>query len=145
MTEARSPALKTAADVLRELTRLTFHTGIQENKVAQYWPAFELAFLAFEPAAVATFGPAELERLYAHPGLIRHRSKLSAVVSNARTMVRLTEVYGGFSAILDALATETYERRAEFMRSTFTHVGPTIAYKFLRLAGLAEESDDPRN
>lgn len=138
-----SPNLLSDADALRELTRLIFSVGFRVDEVNRRWPAFEAAFQGFDPAIVAAFDPTSLSLLHANPGLIRNRSKLSATLSNARTLVRLAEVYGSFSAILDALAAEVYERRTEFIQSTFTHVGPITAYAFLKLAGLADESDHP--
>lgn len=141
--KALSPALRSDADALRELTRLIFSVGFRLDEVNRRWAAFEAAFQGFDPAVVAAFDPSSLSLLQANPGLIRNRNKLAATLSNARTLVRLGEVYGSFSAILDALAAEVYERRTEFIQSTFTHVGPITAYAFLRLAGLAEESDHP--
>lgn len=138
-----SPAMRSDADALRELTRLIFSVGFRLDEVNRRWPAFEAAFQGFDPAVVAAFDPSSLSLLQANPGLIRNRNKLAATLSNARTLVRLAEVYGSFSAILDALAAEVYERRTEFIQSTFTHVGPITAYAFLRLAGLADESDHP--
>jgi len=140
---APSLQLRSDADALREITRLIFSVGFRLGEVNRRWPAFEAAFQGFEPAVVAAFDPSSLSLLHANPGLIRNRSKLSATLSNARTLVRLAEVYGSFSAILDALSAEVFERRTEFIQSTFTHVGPITAYAFLRLAGLADESDHP--
>jgi 3-methyladenine DNA glycosylase Tag len=140
---AVSTAMRSDADALRELTRLIFSVGFRLDEVNRRWPAFEAAFQGFDPAVVAAFDPSSLSLLQANPGLIRNRNKLAATLSNARTLVRLAEVYGSFSAILDALAAEVYERRTEFIQSTFTHVGPITAYAFLRLAGLADESDHP--
>lgn len=142
-SEAPLPAMRSDADVLRELTRLIFSVGFRLDEVNRRWPAFDAAFQGFDPAVVAAFDPSSLSLLQANPGLIRNRIKLAATLSNARTLVRLAEVYGSFSAILDALAAEVYERRTEFIQSTFTHVGPITAYAFLRLAGLADESDHP--
>lgn len=135
----------TDTEALRELTRLIFVAGNTEKSVAQRWSAFEEAFQGFDPAAVAALGPDAITTLHANPGLIRHRSKLAAVLSNARTFVRLSEVYESFAAIVDALKAESYERRSAFFQSTFCQVGPLTAYKFLLFLGLAEESNNPYN
>lgn len=128
----------TDTEVLRELTRLIFTAGNKAESVMQRWPAFEEAFLGFDPVAVAALGADAITTLHANPGLIRHRSKLAAVLSNARTLVRLSEIYGSFSAISDALAAESHERRTAFLCSTFCQVGPTTARAFLHKLRLGE-------
>lgn len=138
MTDTRSHTLKTDADVLRELTRLIFRAGATAIDMGQRWSEFETAFCNFDPTAVAKFGPDDVAKARKSK-LSGNRIKLAAVAPNARTLLRLSEVYGSFSAILDALAAERYERRVAFLESTFSQVGPVTAAAFLQLAGLGEE------
>ena len=143
MKGKQKPPMVAGRDVshLRELTRLMFEIGFRAESVAARWPAFETAFAGFEPAAVALFGPAQLEAMSLNPALIRNRAKLAATVDNARAMVRLSSVHGSFDALLDSLRSEPYERRARLLTEVFTRVGPRIAFAFLLSVGLAEPSD----
>ena len=43
-----------------------------------------LAFAGFDPAAVAAFGDADVERLLADPGIVRNRPRSTAAIGNAR-------------------------------------------------------------
>src|ERR1700758_4246580 len=46
--------------------------------------AFRAAFADFEVDRVAAFGPADVDRLLADPGVIRNRLKIEAAIENAR-------------------------------------------------------------
>src|SRR5437763_14191944 len=51
--------------------------------------AFRAAFADFDVDRVAGFGPADTERLLAHPGIIRNRLKIEAAAENARRIPTL--------------------------------------------------------
>lgn len=133
--------IKTNADALRELTRSMFKAGLWSGRLDQRWPAFEGALCGFDPEKVAVLDP---QQLLLVPALTRNRAKFRAVVQNARTLMRLSEIYGSFSAIIDALALEPYARRMKYMRSTFSQVGPVTASYFLTAVGLGELTEDER-
>jgi 3-methyladenine DNA glycosylase Tag len=131
---SKSP-IKTDADALRTLTRAMFGHSFGFTTLDRRWPAFEAAFHGFDPKKVAELDPNELLKV---PDLTKNRAKLHAVVCNAKAFVRLSEVYETFSNIIDALACEPYERREDFMRCTFFHVGPATARDFLDAAEIGK-------
>lgn len=51
----------------------------------------------FDPAKIARYTPAKLGKLLADPGIIRHRGKIEASVSNARAYLALVEREGSFA------------------------------------------------
>ena len=54
--------------------------------------AFRAAFADFEVDRVAAFGPRDIERLLADPGIVRNRLKIDAAIENARRIQALREV-----------------------------------------------------
>jgi DNA-3-methyladenine glycosylase I len=119
---------------------------------------YRRAFAGFDPDVVATWGEAEVERLVAEPGIIRHRGKVASVVSNAQAVVALrTEgldldrllwgYVGGvplqprFASPADLPVTTEVARRMsrEMKRRGFSFFGPTIAYALMQSAGLTND------
>jgi DNA-3-methyladenine glycosylase I len=85
-----------------------FQSGLSWLTILRKRPAFRAAFAGFSIPAVATYGPPEVDRLLADPGIVRNRAKVEAAVRNARTAL---EVPGGLSALVWAFAPELRERR----------------------------------
>lgn len=59
---------------------------------------YRKAFAQFDPAKVARFTPARVERLLADPGIVRNRLKVESAVKNARAFLAVQEAFGSFSA-----------------------------------------------
>lgn len=58
--------------------------------------AFRKAYADFDPAKVARFSQAQVERLLVDAGIIRNRRKIEAAIANARAFLRVAEEFGGF-------------------------------------------------
>lgn len=116
------------------------------------------AFAMFDPAAVAAFGDADVERLLADPGIVRNRAKVAAAIGNARAVLELERAgstlvdhlwsfVGGRPivnrpATLDEIPaqTETSRRMSRDLRTRgFRFVGPTICYALMQSAGLVND------
>ena len=54
----------------------------------------------FDPAKIARYTPAKLAKLLADPGIIRHKGKIDASVSNAKAYLALVEREGSFAKFL---------------------------------------------
>ena len=52
------------------------------------------------PTKIARYTPAKLEKLLADPGIIRHKGKIDASVSNAKAYLALVEREGSFAKFL---------------------------------------------
>jgi DNA-3-methyladenine glycosylase I len=68
-----------------------FQSGLSWLTILRKRPAFRAAFAAFDPDAVAAFGPREVERLLGDAGIVRHRGKIEAAIANARATVALRD------------------------------------------------------
>ena len=54
-----------------------FQSGLSWLTILRKRPAFRAAFAGFDPAAVAAFGDADVERLMADAGIVRNRAKVA--------------------------------------------------------------------
>jgi len=112
----------------------------------------------FDPAKIARYRPAKLERLLADPGIIRHKGKIAASVGNAQAFLDLVEREGSFSRFLwdfvdgkpmknrpknlKAVPARTPESDAmskALQKQGFKFVGSTICYAFMQASGMVDD------
>ena len=115
-------------------------------------------FDGFDPARVARYGPEEVERLLSDAGIVRHRGKIEAAITNARALLDVREELGSFDAFvwsfvggrprnngrqaladLPAKTAESEAMSRELRRRGFRFVGPTICYAFMQAVGLVND------
>lgn len=75
-----------------------FVAGLSWECVLNKRESFRSAFAGFNAAVVAAYAEAEIEAMMANPGLIRHRKKLEAAITNTRVFLRIQEEFGSFAA-----------------------------------------------
>src|ERR1700750_3419759 len=61
-----------------------FQAGLSWRTILHRREGFRAAFAGFDPARVAAFGAADVERLMGDPGIIRARAKIEATIGAAR-------------------------------------------------------------
>jgi DNA-3-methyladenine glycosylase I len=105
--------------------------------------ALSAAFADWDVDRVAAFGPAELERLLAEPGIVRNRLKLEAAIENARRIKRLREERGSFHLWLEAHHPRPLDSWTELFRKTFRFTGGKIVEEFLVSLGYLEGAHVP--
>jgi len=132
--------------------------GLSWSTILNKREGYRAAFAGFDPAAVARFGPRDVERLLADPGIVRNRLKVESTVNNAARVLEVQEEAGSFDAFLWGLVdgaplvggwrtlaelpAETAESRAmskELKRRGFRFVGPTVCYAFMQAVGLVND------
>ncbi len=74
--------------------------GLSWNTILNKREGYRTAFAGFDPDAVARFGPKEIERLLADPGIVRNRLKIESTVKNAARVLEVQEEFGSFDAYL---------------------------------------------
>jgi 3-methyladenine DNA glycosylase Tag len=124
---------KDLAGYLEVLSRPVFQAGMNWRVVDAKWDGIREAFAGFDPAKVAKFGPAEVDRLVENPRVIRSRPKIEAVVDNAQTMLELEAEHGGFRRYLRSRG--GFEETATDLKRQFRYIGDTGAYYFLYVVG----------
>ena len=61
-----------------------FQAGLSWITILKKRENFREAFAGFDPNVIADWGEADVERLFKNPGIIRHRGKIEATITNAR-------------------------------------------------------------
>lgn len=132
--------------------------GLSWDTILKKRARYREVFAGFDPARVARFTPAKIERLLADPGVVRHRGKLEGAVESARAFLQVQRECGSFDAWLwafvDGEPIVTRRRRMadiptstplaatiskELKRRGFTFVGPTIVYAWLQGVGVVDD------
>jgi DNA-3-methyladenine glycosylase I len=135
-----------------------FQSGLSWLTILRKRDGFRRAFAGFDPAVVAGFGPADVERLLGDAGIVRHRGKIEATVANARATLAAQERHGSLAALvwsfeptrrgrpvpkrLGDLSSTTAESTAlsKALRTLgFRFVGPTTAYAAMESLGLVND------
>jgi hypothetical protein len=116
------------------ITRAVFQAGLSWRAIDAAWDAYERAFAAFDPRAVAAFGDDDIERILADGGVLRSRKKIVATVANARALTTIVNEFGDVGAYLRSFS--VYGELAADLRERFAFVGELSAYYVVfRLGG----------
>ena len=122
----------------------TFQSGLSWRTILAKRENFRAAFRGFDFTEVARFGAADIERLLADPGIVRHRGKIEAVVNNARQACALAEQEGSLAAFVWRFEPVEAGRDGvalakDLKRRGWRFVGPTTAYAFMQAMGLVDD------
>ncbi|MEG9248889.1 DNA-3-methyladenine glycosylase I [Arthrobacter sp. Soc17.1.1.1] len=143
------------AALFERLSLEAFQSGLSWITILRKRDAFRRAFAGFDPVAVAAFGPDDVERLLADPGIVRNRQKIEATIANARALLTLPEGTTLASVLEDhrppprpapadlsevpAITAESTALARELKRLGLRFVGPTTAYAMLQATGYADD------
>lgn len=135
-----------------------FQSGLSWLTILRKREAFRRAFAGFAPEVVAGFGAADVERLVADAGIVRHRGKIEAAVANARATLHARDRHGSLAAVVWSFEPPRRRRRAPRVladlpaatpESTalsralralgFRFVGPTTAYAAMESLGVVND------
>ena len=120
--------------------------------------AYRHAFAGFDPAKVARFTPARVEKLMKDAGIVRNRLKIEGAVKNAKAFLAVQKEFGGFDAYVwrfvggqpkvnrprsmkevPATSAESDALSRDLKKRGFTFVGSTILYAFMQACGLVDD------
>jgi DNA-3-methyladenine glycosylase I len=132
--------------------------GLSWETILKKRENYRRAFAGFDPAKVARFTPARVERLLLDAGIVRNRLKVEGAVKNAKAFLRVQREFGSFDAYawpfvggqprrtrrasLRDIPTTTPESDAlskDLKRRGFTFVGSTIMYAWMQAVGLVDD------
>ncbi len=130
-----------------------FQAGLSWLTILRKRDRFREVFADFDPAAVARFDDADVARLLADRGIVRHEAKIRSTINNARRALELAAEYGSLAAFFWAWAeppssppteipasTATSQALAgELKRRGWSFVGPTTVYAFMQAMGLVND------
>jgi DNA-3-methyladenine glycosylase I len=140
------------------LTLEAAQAGLSWYTVLRKRDNYRKAFAGFDPAKVARFSPAKIEKMLTDPGLIRNRAKIEAAVHNARRFLEVRKEFGTFSEYIwgfvggkpkrnklkgsgDYAATspESDALSADLRKRGFKFVGSTIVYAHMQATGMVND------
>jgi DNA-3-methyladenine glycosylase I len=134
-----------------------FQAGLSWITILKKRDAFREAFEGFDPHVIATWGEADVQRLLGNPGIIRHRGKIEAAITNAQAWQRI-ETAQGFDAFMwDYVGGAPLQNRyvqhsdvppktalseqvsRDLKKAGFKFCGPTIVYAWMEACGLVND------
>lgn len=129
-----------------------FQSGLSWRTILMKRENFRAAFAGFDFDRVAAFGEADVARLLADAGIVRHRGKIEAAINNAARAQELVAEAGSLAAFLWRFEPETVaspEIRATSPESEalskalkkrgWRFVGPTTVYAFMQAMGMVND------
>lgn len=136
-----------------------FQAGLSWRLILERRNRLNEVFHQWDPVRIAAFGPDDVARLLADPGIIRNRLKIEGAIKNARAYLRLVEETGSFadylwsfvdggplrkpapatSADVPTQTPESVAMSRDLRKRGFTFVGPTICYAFMQSVGMVND------
>jgi DNA-3-methyladenine glycosylase I len=132
--------------------------GLSWETILKKREAYRQAFADFDPAKVARFTPARVERLLQNPGIVRNRLKIQSTVTNAKAFLAVQKEFGSFDAYvwrfvngsplsnrrrtmkdLPARTPESDALSRDLAKRGFRFVGSTICYAFMQAVGMVDD------
>ena len=137
-----------------------FQAGLSWITILKKREAFRAGFDGFDVRKVAAYTEADVQRLLADAGIVRHRGKIEAVIHNAGRAIELQREFGSLARYFWQFEVDISKRpkklTVEVLR-TFTtapeaialskdlkkrgwkFVGPTTMYAFMQAMGLVND------
>lgn len=135
-----------------------FQSGLAWITILRKRENFRAGFAGFDIPAVAAFTDADVERLVADAGIVRHRGKIVSTINNARRALELQQEAGSLAAFIwrfepdpatrpsvftmKDVQPKTAESTAlskELRKRGWSFVGPTTVYAFMQAMGLVND------
>ena len=137
-----------------------FQAGLSWLTILNKREAFRRGFAEFDAERLARFGEADIARLLADTGIVRHRGKIESTINNARRVIELRKEVGSLAAYawryapaprtrpkritlaaLQALSTspESVAMSKDLKQRGWSFVGPTTVYAFMQAMGLVND------
>jgi DNA-3-methyladenine glycosylase I len=131
-----------------------FQAGLAWITVLRKREAFRQSFEGFVPERVASFTPADVDRLMLNAGIIRSKAKIEATIGNARAYLAMQAAGEDFSRFVWDMAggkpiqnpgpTPVSTPLSEAMsvqlkKRGFKFVGPVVVYAWLQAIGVVND------
>jgi DNA-3-methyladenine glycosylase I len=135
-----------------------FQAGLSWLTILNKRESFRKGFANFEAERLVRFGAADVTRLLADAGIVRHRGKIESTINNARRVLELRQEFGSLAAyawrhepepasrpplLLPGTArgpsAEAVAMSKDLKKRGWTFVGPTTVYAFMQAMGLVND------
>ncbi|MFB3052109.1 MAG: DNA-3-methyladenine glycosylase I [Acidimicrobiia bacterium] len=133
-----------------------FQAGLSWLTILRKRENFRNAFAGFDPEKVAQFEEADVHRLLADAGIVRHQGKIRSTINNAANTLELIDEQGSLAAHFWSWAEPEQDPPSELPATTsvstamskdlkkrgWSFVGPTTVYAFMQAMGLVNDHLD---
>jgi DNA-3-methyladenine glycosylase I len=136
----------------------TFQAGLSWITILRKRENFRQAFDQFDYKKIAQYSESKIDDLVINEGIIRHRKKIEAAISNAQHYILIQEEFGSFCKYIwgfteGKVITNKFKSIANLPAQTelsiriskdlkkrgFKFVGPTIVYAHLQASGIVND------
>jgi DNA-3-methyladenine glycosylase I len=128
-----------------------FQAGLSWLTILNKRENFRRALADFEAEKLVRFDDADVARLLADAGIVRHRGKIESTLNNARRVLALREEFGTLAAYAWRFEPDAAARSAgttspasiamskDLKKRGWSFVGPTTMYAFMQAMGLVND------
>lgn len=130
-----------------------FQAGLSWLTILRKRENFRAAFAGFDPEQVVGFGEADVARLLADAGIVRHEGKIRSTINNASRALQLSDEKGSLASYFWSWAEPEQPAPTEIPATTpisvalskdlkkrgWSFVGPTTVYAFMQAMGLVND------
>lgn len=137
-----------------------FQAGLSWLTILNKRESFRAGFANFDAERIARFEAADITRLLADAGIVRHRGKIESTINNAKRVIELRSEFGSLAAYawshepsprsrpkkmtLAALrenttSPESIAMSKDLKKRGWRFVGPTTVYAFMQAMGLVND------
>jgi DNA-3-methyladenine glycosylase I len=132
--------------------------GLSWSIVLKKREGYRRAFSEFDPAKVARYSQARIDRLTNDSGIVRNRMKIAAAVKNAKAFLEVQEQFGRFDAYcwqfvdgrprqnrwsslrqVPATTAESDAFSRDLKNRGFSFVGSTVVYSHMQAVGMVND------
>ncbi len=138
----------------------TFQAGLSWVTILRKREHFRMAFDQFDYTKISTYDQIKIDELMANAGIIRHKLKIKAAITNAQAFMTIQKEFGSFSSYIwafindkpiinqvkdykvappttnlsDAISNDLKKRGFKF-------VGPTVMYAYMQAVGMVNDHE----
>ena len=131
-----------------------FQAGLSWITILKKRDNFRRAFAGFDPEVISGWGGAEVQALLQDAGIIRHRGKIEATITNARAVLELGDfsawcweyvdgkpLRNSWTTLAEVPASTPLSEQVskELKKAGFKFCGPTIVYAWVQACGLIND------
>ena len=121
--------------VLSEMTKRVFSAGFAWSVIEAKWPAFEEAFLGFEPGRLSLQSDELWDALMKDARIVRNGAKIMSVRANADFVRDVAQEHGSFGRLLAKWPSSDEVGLLELLAKRGTRLGGNTGQRMLRFLG----------
>ncbi len=132
------------AGYLEFLSFAMFSSAIGNHKaISEVWPDILYSFKSFHVQRVSEFSDQDVQEVHERVPILRDKAQVSAVVTNAVSMMRIAQVYGSFKKYLRTFEEDGPGELLKDLADRFPQVERNVFQEFLKYAATGIKLPEP--